>query len=412
MLFSKYFIPTLRQVSEESLSFKLSLRAGLINSLASGIYSYLPLGLRVLRKIEDIVRKHMNNSGAHEVLLPAMQPLDLWEKTQRDKLLNEVLIKFKDRRNRSMCLAPTHEEAITDLVAKFVSSYKQLPLVLYQIQTKFRDEIRPKAGLIRGCEFIMKDAYSFDASNFGLDENYKNMYHAYGGIFDECGLKTIVSGADSGFIGGSVSEEFLVEATSGEDVIWSCEKCGIYFKEEGVCPQCKKDKIKQIKALELGHIFKLGTTYSEKLGAYFLDDNGERLPMIMGCYGIGISRIISAVIEQNYDKEGIIWPESIAPFDIEVICLNPEDEGMLSFSLKLREDLKKNNFDVLLDERKESAGVKFNDAYLIGIPCIIIIGKNNFLEGKVEIVRRRGKEVVLADRNSVIETVKELISFR
>jgi len=409
VLFSKYFIPTLRNVSEESLSFKLSLKAGLISPLASGIYSYLPLGLRVLRKIEGIVREHMNSSGAYEVLLPAIQPLDLWEKTGRDKLLNEVLIRFQDRRKRKLSLGPTHEEVITDLVAKFVSSYKQLPLVLYQIQTKFRDEIRPRSGLIRGCEFIMKDAYSFDIDEKGLDNNYQKMYSAYDNIFKECGLSPIALGADPGFIGGNVSEEFLVEASSGEDIIQSCNECNIYFKDKKTCPQCKKGKIKQMRALELGHVFKLGTQYSEKLGAFFLDDKGRRLPALMGCYGIGVSRIISAVIEQNYDEEGIIWPKSVAPFDIEIVCLNPEDEYILSFSFKLYETLLENDFEVLLDERAESPGVKFNDAYLIGTPYIIIIGKKRFLEGKIEVIKRRNKESILVDKSNFPDLLGELV---
>ncbi|MFC1599323.1 aminoacyl--tRNA ligase-related protein [Candidatus Omnitrophota bacterium] len=405
MLFSKYFIPTLRKVSEESLSFRLSLKAGLISPLASGIYSYLPLGLRVLKKIENIIRKHMDNLGACEVLLPALQPLELWEKTGRDKLLAEVLIKFQDRRKRRLSLGPTHEEVVTDLVAKFLSSYKQLPLVLYQIQTKYRDELRPKSGLIRGCEFVMKDAYSFDADDAGLDKNYLNMYHAYSRIFTECGLKPIVLGADSGFIGGSVSEEFLAEASSGEDMVLLCNKCNSYFKEQDSCPQCKAADFAQRRALELGHIFKLGTDYARKLGAFFLDEKGKRLPVVMGCYGIGVSRIISAVIEQNHDSEGIIWPQAVAPFEIEIVCLNPEDRDILSFSFKLYEELKEKGFEVLFDERPETPGVKFNDTYLIGMPYVVVVGKRKFAEDKVEVVTRKNKKTVLVHKSDVIETV-------
>lgn len=409
MLFSRYFIPTLREVKEESLSFRLSLKAGLISPLASGIYSYLPLGLRTLKKIEAIIRKHMDNSGAHEVLLPALQPIELWQKTQRDMLLAEVMIKFQDRRNRKLCLGPTHEEVITDLVARFVSSYKQLPLVLYQIQTKFRDEIRPKAGLIRSCEFVMKDAYSFDKSEADLEKNYQKMYIAYNAIFTECGLRPIVLEADTGFIGGSLSHEFLVEAPSGEDIVFFCNKCNKLFKEKEKCPQCQNTKLQEKRALEIGHIFKLGTDYSQKLQAYYLNKQGKRLPLIMGCYGIGVSRIISGAIEQNYDKEGIIWPTNIAPFKVEIVCLNPEVQDIFNFSNTIYQTLLEKKYEVLFDDRSESVGVKLNDAYLLGIPYLIVVGKKKFAEGKLEVIKRCGKEITTLDKNKLLEFVEKLM---
>ena len=405
MLFSKSFIPTLREAKEESLSFNLSLRAGLISPLASGIYSYLPLGLKVLKNIERIIRKHMNGLGANEVLLPSLQPLDLWQKTGRDKTLGEVMIKFQDRRKRNLCLGPTHEEVITDLVARFVSSYKQLPLVLYQIQTKFRDELRPRSGLIRGCEFSMKDAYSFDKDEAGVRENYNKMLKAYEDIFKECGLKTIVLEAESGFIGGSVSHEFLSQGLSGEDMVKHCLGCGAHFKGKEICPKCSSKEAKEIKALELGHVFNLGDIYSKKLGAYFLDEKGKRLPLLMGCYGIGVSRIISAVIEQNCDEEGIIWPLNISPFDLEVICLNPDDEDIRSFSSSVYQKLKSKKFEVLFDERVEYSGVKFKDANLLGIPFQIIIGKKRFKENKVEVFLRGNKQAVLLDKSNIFDWV-------
>ncbi|MBN2120663.1 MAG: proline--tRNA ligase [Candidatus Omnitrophica bacterium] len=408
MLFSEYFVPTLREVKEESLSFRLSLKAGLIAALASGIYSYLPLGLRVLKKIEAIIRKHMDNTGALEVLLPALQPLDLWKKTQRDELLAEVMVRFQDRRGRKLCLGPTHEEVITDLVARFVSSYKQLPLILYQIQTKFRDEVRPRAGLIRSCEFVMKDAYSFDIDEKNLQKNYQNMYSAYNSIFSECGLRTIAMEADPGFIGGSISHEFLAEGPSGEDVVFFCDKCNIYFKEKEECPQCNSRKFKEKRALELGHIFNLGTKYSEKLDAFFLDKEGRRSPVIMGCYGIGVSRIISAVIEQNCDKEGIIWPKEISPFDLELVCLNSDDKDLFSFSSRIYRILSDKGLEVLFDQRAESIGVKLNDAYLLGMPYLVIVGRKNFLEGKIEIITRSNKERILVDKERLVEALSEL----
>jgi prolyl-tRNA synthetase len=409
MLFSKYFVPTLREVKEESLSFALSLKAGLISPLAAGVYSYLPMGLKVLKNIEGIIRKHMDAAGAQEVLLPAIQPVELWKKTKRDEILSEVLIRFSDRRGRKLCLGPTHEEVITDLVAKFVSSYKQLPLILYQIQTKFRDELRPRAGLIRGCEFSMKDAYSFDADEEGLKKNYQAMNQVYKNIFSECGLNTIVLEADSGFIGGSMSHEFLSEGVSGEDIVLFCKKCDHYFKEQKLCPKCKGKKFEQKKALELGHIFNLGTKYSETLGAFFLDRQGKRSPIIMGCYGIGVSRIISAVIEQNFDSEGIIWPQSIAPFDIEIACLDPQDQALRSFSFELYEKLKKAKFKVLLDERDDSVGVKLNDAYLLGMPYLVVVGKKNFATSKIEIIKRQGKVKSLVDKDRAAEKIASLL---
>jgi prolyl-tRNA synthetase len=408
MLFSKYFVPTLRQVKEESLSFGLLLKAGFISPLAAGVYSYLPMGLRVLKKVEAVVRKEMNEAGAIELLLPALQPLELWKRTGRDKLLSEVLIRFEDRRGRQLCLGPTHEEVITDLVAKFISSYKQLPLVLYQIQTKFRDEVRPRAGLVRGCEFVMKDAYSFDIDEEGLEKNYQAMHRAYSRIFSQCGLDTVVLEADTGFIGGSISHEFLAQGPSGEDLVVFCRDCNVYFKDKDSCPRCKKKNLKEFKALELGHIFNLGTKYSEKLGAFFLDKEGKRLPVIMGCYGIGVSRIIPAVIEQNYDQEGIIWPASLAPFDIEIVCLGSDQSDLNAYSLKIYEDLTNQGFDVLLDDRSESVGVKLNDAYLLGIPLVILAGKKNFAKDKVEIVQRKNKAKTLTDKSQVLEHLRRL----
>lgn len=407
MLFSRYFLPTLREIKEESVSHLLAQKAGLLNPLAAGIYSYLPLGLRVLRNIETIIRNHMDLIGSQEVLLPVLQPLDLWKRTARDELLGEVMLKLRDRRGRLLCLGPTHEEVITELVAKFVSSYKQLPLILYQIQTKFRDELRPRFGLIRSCEFIMKDAYSFDKDREALEKTYNDMFEAYRRIFEACGLKTIVLEAESGFIGGDVSHEFLVEASSGEDIVYYCKSCGLYFQKE-TCRLCGRSAI-QKRALEIGHIFKLGTTYSEKLGAFFLDEKGRRVPLIMGCYGIGVSRLIPAIIEQNFDEEGIVFPESIAPFKLEVVCLNPEEEEIFSFSSQIYRKFESEGLSVLFDERKESLGVKLKDALLLGIPYLIILGRKYLSQGKVEIIIRKNKERRLVDKENFYTEVKRIM---
>ena len=329
MRWSKSFIPTIKELPQEaeSLSHQLMLRAGLIRMLMAGAYSYLPIGLKVLNNIKKIIRAEMNASGANELLLPALQPLELWQKTGRDKVIGEVMIRFTDRRGRNVCLGPTHEEVITDLVRQHVSSYKQLPLVLYQIQTKFRDEIRPRFGLVRACEFMMKDAYSFDAGEAGLDKNYSVMSEAYKRIFKRCGLDCFCVEAPSGVMGGKVSHEFMAKAACGEDIVLVCSKCkqAKSFKEEKVnCSECGVE-LEKVNTIEVGHIFKLGTKYSASLGANFLDAKGLLSPVIMGCYGIGVSRLVATIIEQNHDQQGIIWPREITPYDVLVMPLDVTD---------------------------------------------------------------------------------------
>ncbi len=413
MNWSRFFIPTLKEVSAgvEAVSHRLLLRAGLVNMLTAGVYSYLPLGLRVLKRIENIIREEMNNAGAIELFLPCLQPIDLWQKTGRDKTLAEVMIRFEDKKGRAMCLGPTHEEIITDLVRNYVQSYRQLPLNLYQIQTKFRDEIRPRFGVVRACEFIMKDAYSFDRDKAGLEKNYALMYTAYQNIFRRCGLKVVIVEADSGAMGGDVSHEFLVPAPIGEDSIASCDNCDYNSgaktgQEEGSsCPRCHKGILKKTIAIELGHIFQLGTKYSSALNALFLDENGKQQTIIMGCYGIGVSRLIAAVVEKNNDAAGIIWPDEVAPFDVEILPLQMADSRTLDLVKRYDEELTAAGLEVLIDDREESAGVKFNDADLIGIPRRIVLGKKILAEGKVEIKNRRTGEVTAVP----IEKVKEKI---
>ncbi|HTZ11343.1 MAG TPA: proline--tRNA ligase, partial [Candidatus Margulisiibacteriota bacterium] len=334
MLWSKTFIPTLKENPQEaeSDSHRLLLRAGLIRMLMAGAYSYLPLGLKVLNNIERIIREELDSVGAAEVLLPALQPIELWKKSGRDKDIGEVMVRFTDRRGRDIGLGPTHEEVITDLVKNNLSSYRQLPIILYQIQTKFRDELRPRFGLVRACEFIMKDAYSFDRDEAGLDKNYQLIFEAYQRIFKRCGLHTVTTEADSGVMGGKVSHEFMVPAESGEDVILSCPSCGFAEtfagKEKENCPKCK-GPLKKLNTIEVGHIFKLGTKYSVSLGANFLDSDGKQKAVIMGCYGIGVSRLISAVIEQNHDANGIIWPEEVTPYKALILPLEVSDKRCL-----------------------------------------------------------------------------------
>jgi prolyl-tRNA synthetase len=391
MLMSKSFIFTVREDPKvaECVSHKFLLKGCFLFMVSSGIYSYLPLGRRVLTKISDIIRFHMNSAGAQELTMTALQPMEIWQKTGRDKTLAEVMFRFKDRKERSLCLGPTHEEEITEIVSKYVSSYKHLPIILYQIQTKFRDEPRPRFGLMRSCEFIMKDAYSFDADEAGLDLNYQKMFTAYQNIFTQCGLDYVSIEADSGAMGGSVSHEFMVNAPIGEDILFYCDNCGKYYKSaDSGCPQCKAIANER-KMVEIGHIFKLGTKYSLAQGALFSTNTGQRTPMIMGCYGIGVSRILAAIAEISNDDKGIIWPRSVCPFDLSLLVL---DEKLLSQAVALAEILEKAGVSVLVDDRKDGAGVKFNDAYLIGNPYIAIMGKNYDNTKKIDLEVRKTKE--------------------
>ena len=390
MFWSKTFIPTLKEVPQEaeSISHKLLLRAGLVRMLMAGAYSYLPLGLKVLENIQKVIREEMDSCGAAELLLPALQPLELWQRTGRDKDLGEVMLKVTDRKGRKICLGPTHEEAITDLVKNNVSSYRQLPLVLYQIQTKFRDEMRPRFGLIRACEFIMKDAYSFDKDEAGLDKNYQAMYEAYLRIFKRCGLKIVTTEADSGVMGGKVSHEFMVPASDGEDVVMA----------DG----------QKVNAIEVGHIFKLGTKYSAAQGAQFLDAKGKLQPIIMGCYGIGVSRLVSAIIEQNNDTDGIIWPAEITPYKVVILALDSGDKEAMDAALALYRELKGCGVDALLDDRDERAGVKFKDADLLGIPLQAVVGKKGLKDGTLELKIRRSQEKIIKPRAEALAELKKL----
>jgi len=410
MLWTKTFIPTIKEAPQEaeSESHRLMLRAGLIRMLISGVYSYLPFGLKVLNNIQRIVREEMNNSGANELLLPALQPLELWLKTGRDKVIGEVMIRFTDRRGRNLCLGPTHEEVITDLVRQHVSSYKQLPLILYQIQTKFRDEIRPRFGLVRACEFIMKDAYSFDADEEALDKNYSIMHEAYKRIFKRCGLDCLSVEADSGVMGGKVSHEFMVPAVCGEDIVLVCLKCKLAkpFQEGKInCPQCGLE-LEKVNTIEVGHIFKLGTKYSASLGANFLDAKGVLSPVIMGCYGIGVSRLVATIIEQNHDQQGIIWPREIAPYDVLIIPLEVTAGPIMEKAQELYKLFGDQGLKVLMDDRDERAGVKFKDADLIGIPIHLVLGKEFLKSGNLELKLRRSGEKLSAPAKEILNKVK------
>ncbi len=559
MRWSRYFIPTLREDPSEAeiISHKLLLRAGMIRKVSSGIYNFLPLGFKALKKIENIVRNEMNNAGALEILMPIVQPAELWKETERWDVYGKELLRFKDRKEHDFCLGPTHEEVVTDIVRRDIKSYKELPLILYQIAVKFRDEIRPRFGLMRAREFIMKDAYSFDATWEGLDKSYQLMYETYEKIFTNCGLKFKAVEAHTGAIGGDISHEFMVIADTGEDILAVCKVCGyasnveltpaisgekyssepekplekvytpgvrtaqevaeflglpvskitktlIYIIEEkepiavcirgdhevnevkleklfkgkffrmateeevekiigakpgfigpkdlnikiivdnslvgypnfviganeneyhylnanlgstfkadlitdvrkacegDLCPKCG-DFLTFIRGIEVGHIFKLGTKYSEPMKAVFLDRDGQMKPFIMGCYGIGVSRVLAATIEQNHDENGIIFPWQIAPFQISIVYLK---EDFKEITEKLYQDLSK-TWDVILDDRPERPGVKFKDIDLIGVPLQIIFGKAYEEKGKIEIKIRKTGDRKYLDLEKIQSFIKE-----
>ncbi len=576
MRWSKIFIPTLRDdpADAEVVSHRLLLRAGFVRQLAAGIYSLLPLAQRVRAKIEAIIREEMNAVGGQEFFLPALNPREIWEESGRWTVMGDNMFRLKDRKGADLCLGMTHEEIFTSIARHELRSYKQLPQVWYQIQTKFRDEARPKSGVLRVRQFIMKDAYSFDIDQAGLDKSFEDQRAAYQRIFTRCGLQFAIVEASSGAMGGSASDEFMVKTDAGEDLIATCEACGYAanlekatsklaaitdepstlsapeeFPTPGVrtiedlttfpggasaerqiktlvyvatdantntpfsvlallrgdhslhetkladaigasevrpaqpeeirellgasagslgavgakqkakdvrviadralqgrrnmttgankdehhlrgvdierdikpdswadlrtvtsgeaCPNCAAGTLAVFKALEVGHIFKLGTKYSVSMGAHVLDQNGKSVPIIMGSYGIGVERIMAAAIELHHDADGIIWPRAIAPFDVVVTITNVKQAEMKDVGEQLYTELQRAGLDVLLDDRDERAGVKFKDADLVGIPYRITVGKK-IADGAVELFERATKETTTVDLGEVVRRVQEL----
>jgi len=551
MKWTETLITTQRDNPQEAEipSHQLMIRAGMMRKLASGLYTYLPLGLRVLRKVEAIVREELNRAGAIEILMPILQPRNLWERSGRWDKMDDIMLKARTHQGQELVLGPTHEEVVTDLVSREISSYKQLPKNFYQINTKFRDEIRPRFGVMRSREFIMKDGYSFDLDDESADSSYQLMYDAYTRIFARCGLTAMPVEADTGVMGGDRSHEFMVPAETGEDAIVVCTECGyaanveqaeikpasppdarteeiiaeidtpdlrtvdelaeffhttpdkfiktlIYTSAgspvavlirgdreinesklnrilgvdelelaseetikkvtgaplgfagpvglEGVriladhtvlgiksgitganrqdkhlinvnldrdcaapeyydlavaddgdlCPVCGTPMSLR-RGIEVGHVFKLGTKYSESMGAMVKDESGGERPAIMGCYGIGISRTVAAIIEQHYDADGIVWPVAVAPYQVLILAINPDDPEVGSLSEELYDELTEKGVEVLYDNRSASAGVKFKDSDLIGIPFRVTIGKKTVKTGELEIKRRDSDEVLM-----------------
>ncbi|MDD3171252.1 MAG: proline--tRNA ligase [Bacilli bacterium] len=380
---SLLFAPTLRDMPKEAevTSHKILLKGGYIKQSAAGVYSYLPLGYKIIKKIENIIREELDKIGCSELLMPALQSKDLWVESGRWEAYGKELMRLEDRHERSFCLGPTHEEVITSVVRDFISSYKKLPLALYQIQTKFRDEFRPRFGLMRGREFIMKDLYTFHANEEDLDVWYLKVRKAYQNILDRMDLHYRIVRADSGNIGGSSSEEFMILCDIGEDTIVYSDSSDfasnleLYDLKVGDPSPDGVGHILHAKGIEAGHIFKLGTKYSSPMKANFVDRDGVSKPIIMGCYGMGISRLLMAILEQHYRDEKAIWPKQVRPFDVHVLPLDKEETPNFMTALDLYKALKEKGIEVLFDDRTESAGVKFKDADLIGIRHRIVVGR-------------------------------------
>lgn len=413
MFLSQYFLPTLKENPLEAniISHQLMIRAGMIRQTASGIYSWLPLGVKVLQKVESIIRKEMIKSGANEILMPTIQPAELWQESGRYDAYGKEMLRIKDRHDRDLLYGPTHEEVVTDIFRKNIKSYKDLPMNLFQIHWKFRDEIRPRFGLMRGREFLMKDSYSFDIDEESAKKTYYKIYQTYFNIFKKLGLSAIALKADTGAIGGDLSHEFHILAKTGESAIYYDKKLDqilesqnydldqikdIYAMADDMhdpdkCNIDKKDLIVK-RGIEVGHIFNFNTKYSKAMNAKLLGQYGKELYPNMGSYGIGVSRVVAAAIEANHDNNGIIWPEEISPFDCIIINLKPEDKKCSELTINLKKKLEEKGYEILIDDTNNSMGQKFSNADLIGISKQIIIGPRLAKDNKIEFKDRKSKD--------------------
>ncbi|MFH1662006.1 MAG: aminoacyl--tRNA ligase-related protein [Candidatus Falkowbacteria bacterium] len=409
MLQSQLFTKTTKELPKDETSFNAQtlIRAGFIDKLSAGIYSFLPLGLRVHNKICDIVREEMDAIGGQEILMPALTPKEVWETTNRWENF-DALFKLGGADKKEYALGATHEEIVTPLIKKHVFSYKELPTYVYQIQTKFRNELRAKAGLMRGREFSMKDLYSFHASEDDLNSYYRIAQKAYFKIFERFGLLdiTYLTFASGGAF-SKYSHEFQTLSESGEDTIHICDDCKIainqeIIKEQSRCPNCGNEKLREEKAIEVGNIFKLGIKFSKPFGMQFTDKDGEKKDVIMGCYGLGPSRVMGTIVEVLHDDRGIIWPKVIAPFKIHLISLNKNEE-----SKKIYENLQKNNIEVLYDDREETmAGEKFKDSDLIGCPYRVVVSEKTLKENSVEVKKRSSDKCEIVKIDNIIKNVQ------
>jgi len=434
--FSRLYVPTSKEAPKDAVlaSHIYLSRAGFISQVAAGLYNYLPLGKRVLKKIENIINEEMANVYAQEVELSFVTPIEFWEESGRADKFGKELLRFKDRKDNSFVLGPTHEEMMVNIVRNKVTSYKHLPLNVYQMKIKFRDEARPRFGIMRGREFLMKDGYSFHSSVEDLDREFDVMEAAYKTILTRLGLDYRVVEADSGSIGGSGSKELMVIADSGEDTIAVCDSCEyganievfmdledededdeaeakVYtdikeLKGDDNCPKCS-GKLSLTKGIEVGHIFKLGTTYSKPLGCTYLDENGKSQDMIMGTYGMGVSRLMAAVIEQHNDENGCIWTKATAPYTVNILISNIKDEEQMAYAENLYSELKSKGVEVIIDDRKERFGFKMKDAELIGFPYTLIVGKK-LVDGTVQIAPRSADKIEVS-KDDLLTKVMELI---
>ncbi|MCX6721751.1 MAG: His/Gly/Thr/Pro-type tRNA ligase C-terminal domain-containing protein [Candidatus Staskawiczbacteria bacterium] len=416
MLQSKLFSKTSKNKSSdtESISADLLVRAGFVDQLMAGVYSFLPLGYKVLKNIENIIRKNMEEAGGQEILMPVLQPKENWLKTGRWNNL-DILFRIKGSGDKEYALGPTHEEVISPLAKKVIFSYKDLPLAVFQIQTKFRDELRAKSGILRTREFLMKDLYSFHETQEDLDKYYEKMIKVYFNVFKELGIKnkTYLTLASGGTF-SKYSHEFQMVLDSGEDLIYICNKCKIAINKEikaenPACPNCSSDSFEEKKAVEVGNIFKLGTKYSLPFELKYKDKFGQEKPVIMGCYGIGLSRAMGAVVEVNCDEKGIVWPKEISPFKVHLIELKSENRKIKNTALKIYQDLQKEGVQVLYDDRQDkSPGEKFAEADLIGIPFRVIVSEKTVEKNSVEIKERdkqQAKIIKIKQLSKALENV-------
>ena len=399
MLQNELFLKPKKEFSKEaiSVSHKYLIKADFIEQSISGVYRFLPLGFRILKKIEKIIREEMERLGAQEVFLTTLLNKSLWLETKRWENIDPPLFILKDRHQKETALAPTHEEEITDIVRKRINSYKDLPFSLFQIQNKFRNEMRATSGLLRMREFLMKDLYSFHAHEKDLINFYEKVKKSYFNIFKKCKLKTLCVEASSGTIGGSLSHEFMVLNESGEDKVLICQNCSFAANIEKTgkienCPKCKK-KLEQKNAIEVGHIFNLGTKYSQAMSANFKDKDGKEKPIIMGCYGIGLPRLLATIVEIHNDKNGIIWPETVAPFLVHLIIIE-NDKKVKKVAEKLYRDFKNFGIEILYDNREnKSPGEKLVESDLIGIPWRIVLSKKTLQKKSIELKKREEKNI-------------------
>ncbi|MEC9205957.1 MAG: proline--tRNA ligase [Pseudomonadota bacterium] len=417
MRVSDFPIFTLKDAPSEAeiISHKLMIKSGIVRQLTSGLYTWLPLGHRIITKIKKIIREEMNAIGSVEILMPSVQPAELWKESNRWEEYGPELLRINDRHKREFCFGPTFEEVITDLVRKEVSSYKQLPMNLFQISTKFRDEIRPRFGVMRAREFIMKDSYSFHSTEQCLNETYKKYSSAYENIFSRLMLDYTIVEADSGNIGGNESHEFHVIADTGEDDLvidksskgMNIEIAKVKYGEKDLKKIVSENNLKHVKGIEVGHIFKLGDKYSAKMNAKITTKESKSIDLMMGCYGIGVSRIVAAAIEQNNDEKGIIWPSSISPFDVAIVEIDGhKDKSVRDFSNKIYEKMNNLGIDVIYDNRELKLGNKLNDWELIGIPNALIVGSKEIKNNALTLKKRTESEKTELSAEDVCSLLK------